>query len=466
MTTKLISKIYIEKLFGQYTYTLPKNNTDESLQDATIIYGDNGVGKSTLLRIIFHLLSAAENRGHRTALCKYNFENISISLTSGIILKASFNKQKRVKSLILTIEKESKIIALWEYNTQDEDHGAFDENFLVSQTELYSRIFEKNKSNKKKTYPASIPQGEHFYIEALREHAPNIFILNAERRLDSDSIADPSDEMELRRFMQFESPKRIYDLVVRSREIALSQAMGSASRWISKKAVIGTNKGTTNVHSVYLDVLRHITSPSESVDHGDSINKIQDLQSRLIKIEEKTIEHAKYELATQLSINEFKKSLSSKTKEKQDLAAQLLEPYVTSIEQRLAAVDPIFQLIDKFVRIVNGFLNDKEIKFTLSQGFCIVNKVGVDLEYSQLSSGEQQLLLLFSYVLVARDQPSVFMIDEPEISLNIKWQRKLIQSLLDITKDSSIQFIFASHSIELLTQHRNRVVKLQDQNNV
>ena len=53
------------------------------------------------------------------------------------------------------------------------------------------------------------------------------------------------------------------------------------------------------------------------------------------------------------------------------------------------------------------------------------------------------------------------MIDEPEISLNVKWQRELIQSLLEITEGANVQFIFASHSIELISQHLNRVVKLE-----
>jgi ABC-type glutathione transport system ATPase component len=52
------------------------------------------------------------------------------------------------------------------------------------------------------------------------------------------------------------------------------------------------------------------------------------------------------------------------------------------------------------------------------------------------------------------------MIDEPEISLNIKWQRQLIKALLGIADEGRVQFIFASHSIELLSQHRDRVVKL------
>jgi ABC-type glutathione transport system ATPase component len=103
---------------------------------------------------------------------------------------------------------------------------------------------------------------------------------------------------------------------------------------------------------------------------------------------------------------------------------------------------------------------DKLISFKLSLGFNIHNQLNSKLSPAQLSSGEQQLLLLFCYVLTARDQPSVFMIDEPEISLNVKWQRQLVGSLLKITGDATIQFIFASHSMELLAQHKHRVVKL------
>mgnify|MGYP001596305897 CR=1 FL=1 len=60
MTARLISAIRIEKLFGLYTYDIPQ---DGELSNAAILYGDNGVGKSTVLRLVFHLLSAAHNRG-------------------------------------------------------------------------------------------------------------------------------------------------------------------------------------------------------------------------------------------------------------------------------------------------------------------------------------------------------------------------------------------------------------------
>jgi predicted ATP-dependent endonuclease of OLD family len=288
-----------------------------------------------------------------------------------------------------------------------------------------------------------------------------MFILNADRRLDSDSVADPSDEVELRRVMHYGEPTRINELVVRSREIALSQALGAAARWISQKAVLGTNQGSMNVHSAYGDVLNRLLSPTTENDEIRGSGAVADLQQRLALIDDKSAEHARYELATHLPTDNFRKALGrgQRTK-KNELAADLLEPYVKSVEGRLAAVEPIYQLIDRFVKIVNDLLRDKSVTFKLSQGFSIHNRLGVLLHPAQLSSGEQQLLLLFCYVLTARDAPTTFMIDEPELSLNIKWQRQLIQSLLQITEGASIQFILASHSMELLAQHRDRVVKL------
>ena len=82
------------------------------------------------------------------------------------------------------------------------------------------------------------------------------------------------------------------------------------------------------------------------------------------------------------------------------------------------------------------------------------------LKIDQLSSGEKQLLLLFCNLLPARDNPSIFIIDEPEISLNVEWQRNLIRVLLELTEESPIQFIFATHSIEFLTQYEENVIDL------
>ena len=457
MTARLITSIRVEKLFGLYTYTLPEVG---ELENAAILYGDNGVGKSTLLRIAFHLLSAAHNRGHRGELYRTEFQRLEVTLSSGIRLAATVIETDPSKLLALEVLNGEKKLAVWNYRPREETRFFGAESMYVEIDSSGHPVVRRRPAQQRKKEIEAVPQGEQAYLAALSVNVPTLFILNADRRLDSDSVADPSDEVELRRVMQFGEPKRINELVVRSREIALSQALGAAARWISRKAVLGTNLGSMNVHSVYGDVLRRLVSPSSKNETPSTFGAIPDLIKQLANIDAKSAEHARYELATHLPTNDFRKVLGARGTKKRELAAELLKPYIKSVEGRLEAVEPIYQLIDRFVNIVNGLLSDKTITFKLSQGFNIQNRLGVTLKPSQLSSGEQQLLLLFCYVLTARDAPTVFMIDEPEISLNIKWQRQLIQSLLDITKEASIQFVFASHSMELLSQHRSRVVKL------
>ena len=457
MPDKLITSIHVDKLFGMYTYRLPEKGV---FSNAAILYGDNGVGKSTLLRLAFHLLSASNSRGHRTALYNSEFDNLEVTLASHVLLKAKIKNNNDQRILELEIVKNQKTLALWEYHPKFEPEEVVYNIDIDVAKNLYSFINSeiKNKSKKENV----IPRGNKAYIEVLEKHVPTIFILNADRRLDSDSVSDPGDEMELRRVMRYEEPKRINELASRARQIALSQAMNSAGLWLSKKAVIGTNQGSMNVHSVYVDVLQHLISPLVNEQKSSDRINIQELVRQLDAIEEKTKELSKYELATELSTSEFKHTLNNCEDNKGNLAAELLKPYIKSLEGRLQALEPIYKIVDRFVTIVNTFLGDKSLSFKLSQGFVIRNKLGYVLSADQLSSGEQQLLLLLCYVLTARDMPSVFMIDEPEISLNIKWQRQLVQSLLDITDGANIQFIFASHSMELLSQHRNRVVKLVD----
>jgi energy-coupling factor transporter ATP-binding protein EcfA2 len=457
MNARLITAIRVRQLFGLYTYELPETG---EFSNAAILYGDNGVGKSTLLRLAFHLLSAADDKGHRSALYNADFESIEIALASGITLTAKLQKDLPHRTLTMEILKGRQKLAIWDYQRQSNLAGEFELGEFAFEIDPAGKLVTKRRGVQQKGDSDAIPRGNKPYLEVLGQVVPTIFILNADRRLDSDSVSDPSDEMELRRVMHYEEPKRINELVVRSREIALSQALSAAGRWIAQKAVIGANQGSMNVHSVYVDVLNHLLTPTSAQGETLSEGTVGELVKQFAAIEARTTQHSRYELATQLSTVEFRKALSARGKKKSTLAAELLTPYVKSLERRLEAIDPIYQTIDRFVTIVNGLLSDKSLSFKLSQGFSIHNRLGNPLTPAQLSSGEQQLLLLFCYVLTARDKPSVFMIDEPEISLNIKWQRQLIQSLLDITHGATIQFIFASHSMELLAQHRSRVVKL------
>jgi hypothetical protein len=69
-----------------------------------------------------------------------------------------------------------------------------------------------------------------------------------------------------------------------------------------------------------------------------------------------------------------------------------------------------------------------------------------DISLAMLSSGEKHILLLFVETLLA--EQSSLIIDEPEISMHIDWQRKLIASMQQL--NPSAQLIMASHSPEIM----------------
>ena len=61
-----------------------------------------------------------------------------------------------------------------------------------------------------------------------------------------------------------------------------------------------------------------------------------------------------------------------------------------------------------------------------------------------LSSGEKQLLVIMLTALVQENRPGVMLMDEPEISLHIEWQQKLITLIR--TLNPNTQIILCTHS--------------------
>ena len=192
---QLIAAIRIQNLFGLYTYRLPQEG---SMPNAAILYGDNGVGKSTILRLAFHLLSAARDRGHRTALYSAPFEKLEVDLVSGITLRATRDEKAVARVLELSILKGSETLAQWMFIPGNKSHETLDqelEHFVRTLDGKVRLVRHTAKGKEASPYPS----GETAYVSVLKEHAPTVFILNAERRLTSDSVPDPSDEMQLRR---------------------------------------------------------------------------------------------------------------------------------------------------------------------------------------------------------------------------------------------------------------------------
>ena len=62
----------------------------------------------------------------------------------------------------------------------------------------------------------------------------------------------------------------------------------------------------------------------------------------------------------------------------------------------------------------------------------------------KLSSGEKQMLVILLTVLVQDNSHCVLFMDEPEASLHIEWQQKLISMIREL--NPNVQIILTTHS--------------------
>jgi predicted ATPase len=62
----------------------------------------------------------------------------------------------------------------------------------------------------------------------------------------------------------------------------------------------------------------------------------------------------------------------------------------------------------------------------------------------QLSSGEKQMLVILLTVLVQDGRHGVLFMDEPEVSLHIEWQQRMISLIREL--NPQVQIILTTHS--------------------
>lgn len=100
-------------------------------------------------------------------------------------------------------------------------------------------------------------------------------------------------------------------------------------------------------------------------------------------------------------------------------------------EKLTSSLNNLFEETDKTVR----FVEDK-IEISL--------KNGKKIDYQNLSSGERQVIFIFLKVINGGVNNSLILMDEPEISLHLSWQEKLLSEIVRVNNTS--QIIIVTHS--------------------
>jgi energy-coupling factor transporter ATP-binding protein EcfA2 len=105
---------------------------------------------------------------------------------------------------------------------------------------------------------------------------------------------------------------------------------------------------------------------------------------------------------------------------------------------------------EKFLEIIDNLFSEtgKKINRDKNQIEFLLNDK--EIKYFQLSSGEKQLIIILLTVLIQDNKPSILFMDEPEISLHIEWQKKIIQYIREL--NPNVQVIMATHSPALVME--------------
>jgi energy-coupling factor transporter ATP-binding protein EcfA2 len=430
-----VRRIYVERLFGQYTYDLSdKDLPPNTATKVLLLYGDNGSGKTTILQLLFFLLSHVDRQSHKTNVTKIRFKKFAVELADGTNVVAE-RAQDKPGPYQLRVEREGVILAQAPYG-----------------------LDEGPPANIGEMKPGDIVR--HYEESAARdvEHGKLLQVL---KDLHLDAIYVTDNRRVLTTIPGLRERESGHDVGVAMRAVrkgtdegsnrgALPDAVRQISSWATRQAFKGSAQGEEDVNSAYAAIMKRLAyAPSYTT-------QVTDLQGVIELIKEqgrRSPDFVRFGLIKPLKVDEITEDLRAADPQTRDTMLSVLEPYVTGLRARLDALDPIRIQLSAFVDAMNSFYRNKTVHLDVDHGLTISAATGDKLSPSVLSSGEGQLLYLLASTLVAKEQSRLFMIDEPEISLNVKWQRQLLLSLLQLTADSNIQFIFATHSIELLTPY-------------
>ncbi len=147
-----------------------------------------------------------------------------------------------------------------------------------------------------------------------------------------------------------------------------------------------------------------------------------------------------------------------------ELLRKFLSVYIEDTEKKLGIFDDIYEKIKLFKQIIDEHFTFKRIDFSNRSGILVRDQdteKGIPL--SKLSSGEQHELVLIYSLLFKVERGSLILIDEPELSLHVAWQKKFISDIQKIQSLKNLTFVIATHSPQIINDKWNLVQDLASQ---
>jgi predicted ATP-binding protein involved in virulence len=435
-----IESIDIKNLFEIFNYNI-KYPKDENV---LIITGPNGFGKTQVLNIIFNLFN-------RKFVFFQNlvFTEITVSLSDDIsieIIKKEINRNSKTKEkntqLDIIFKKKKSVIETYTYSQE------IDSSLLRNLDKFLpvSRIDNSRWVNHRTDQIYSLEQ----VIEEFSDQLPSE-IMNSFQKVKTklaNEILDSIDVHLIREQRLFQkvsrSDSRHYSRSERDQNI-MTETIQEYSNEL--KGLINEKIQQSYTISQTLDS----SYPNRLITEKGKVSK-DEYDKRFADLTEKQ------EKLTKNGLYESKQKFLGYSKD--DSKALLV--YLNDLEKKLIIFDDLLEKLELFTNILNERrFTFKSIHINRENGFYFKTTKGKNLKLNQLSSGEQHEVVLL-YELIFKTRPSILvLIDEPEISLHITWQKEFLDDLLRIIKIQNFQVLIATHSPSIINDRWDLVYNLQ-----
>lgn len=118
--------------------------------------------------------------------------------------------------------------------------------------------------------------------------------------------------------------------------------------------------------------------------------------------------------------------------------------------RKFETLEPFRRRLQLFVDFLDQHFVDKRAITDDDHGLIFELSGGGKVQPTDLSSGEQQMLVLAYQLLFETAPGTLLLIDEPEISLHVGWQTSFVDDIAEMGRDRGLQFLLASHSPVLI----------------
>lgn len=451
-----IKRIKIHNLYGYLDKDIIFN------EDITILVGINGSGKTSILNILNWIISPSlanlcvtefkfvklwltfKNKDYEI-LCTQNTKTLEYSVTS---------ENKNYHPLIINLKTEAKLIP----NNEALRNSLIEGYKLLTPDENEQETWQLIRSFPS---PTIIGLDRNIYTE---ESSEKFFIDDSDKSLVRKKIGASKSPVErVKEIVNLEYRKRKNKVLNLTNSLKNQLMLSAFDGNITVDTLMSGVRYKVNLNQIEIaenrvdDYFQNFEKDSLNEHEKEIIKKYFSQLKEIIKKHELNPDDEAIKLLYGLNAHQFVK------------VRNLLKEFEKFERNSLNVMEEI----NNYIETLNYFLKDssKKILFkeeTSELTFNNLNKDGKDItqykDINCLSSGEQQILILFSYIAFNSQNGKIFIIDEPELSLHIKWQEDFLEKLEKITPKNT-QLILATHSPILANKKKEKALNLLSYNN-